>query len=140
MAQDRTGESFLTPIRLNHLKKDKTNRHFQYWLYKCKCGNTKVIAQKSVKSGNTRSCGCLREKIRQENLRKGRTKAKKFSKGHSINKGRKFINRKAPNKGRVVLYEYPGKPLSGRKKYITHDEMSNIWAGESSIEKYFPNT
>ena len=31
------------------------------WLCKCDCGNTKVILGASLKSGVTRSCGCLRK-------------------------------------------------------------------------------
>ena len=30
-----------------------------YWLCQCDCGNQKIISGKSLKSGNTRSCGCL---------------------------------------------------------------------------------
>lgn len=31
------------------------------WLCKCDCGNRKVIIGEDLKSGSTRSCGCLKE-------------------------------------------------------------------------------
>ena len=39
------------------------------WLFRCDCGNTKVLPVNSVRSNNIRSCGCLRaEKTRQIHL------------------------------------------------------------------------
>lgn len=32
------------------------------WLCKCDCGNTKTIDGRSLVSGNTKSCGCLKKK------------------------------------------------------------------------------
>ena len=47
------------------------------WLCRCKCGNEKIIRLSSLKSGTTKSCGCLRnEKL--ENARTNKlTKPKK---------------------------------------------------------------
>lgn len=51
------GEKFgrLTSIRLDHVG----NHNRSYFLFKCDCGKKKVILGSGVKSGNTRSCGCL---------------------------------------------------------------------------------
>ena len=36
------------------------------WLCRCTCGNTIIVTGKRLKSGNTKSCGCLQpEKARQ---------------------------------------------------------------------------
>lgn len=43
----------------------------EYWRCRCDCGNTVVCHKESLRSGNTRSCGCLREEMRKENMRKG---------------------------------------------------------------------
>jgi hypothetical protein len=47
------------------------------WLCRCKCGNEKIIRLSSLRSGTTKSCGCLRnEKL--ENARANKlTKPKK---------------------------------------------------------------
>jgi hypothetical protein len=37
------------------------------WLCKCKCGNTTTVRGKDLRTGNTKSCGCLQsEKAKQE--------------------------------------------------------------------------
>jgi hypothetical protein len=45
----------LTAIKLNHRNK----RGEEYWLWSCECGKEKVIYGYNVKSGLTKSCGCL---------------------------------------------------------------------------------
>ena len=47
-------------LRLLHLVR-KSGRLFG--MYRCKCGNHKVIYVHSVKSGATRSCGCLNREL-----------------------------------------------------------------------------
>ena len=44
----------LTAIKFSH----KVGTH-QYWFFRCDCGNEKVIKVGNVKSGGTKSCGCL---------------------------------------------------------------------------------
>ena len=46
--------------------KDKSAR----WLCKCDCGNTIIVSAHSLKSGNTRSCGCFGRESRHTNFRK----------------------------------------------------------------------
>ena len=57
---DLTGQTFskLTVI-------ERTERPFDkraggvYWLCQCECGTKKAVISTALKSGNTRSCGCL---------------------------------------------------------------------------------
>ncbi len=51
--EDKFGR--LTAIKF--IKRDKKSQ--QYWLFKCNCGNEKVIGIDDIKKGNTKSCGCL---------------------------------------------------------------------------------
>lgn len=44
---------------------DRKRRHF---LFRCDCGNEKIIQASNVTSGNTRSCGCLSKKIKHDRL------------------------------------------------------------------------
>lgn len=48
----------LTKISFSH----KTTSGQSYWLFRCDCGNEKVIRLGDVISGNTKGCGCLRRK------------------------------------------------------------------------------
>ncbi len=41
-----------------------------YWLCQCECGNKKEICTDSLRSGNTKSCGCLKKETLAENNKK----------------------------------------------------------------------
>lgn len=58
-AKDITGFKFgmLTAILFNH-KIDRRGGSEHHWLFRCDCGNEKVIKKNSVISGKTNSCGC----------------------------------------------------------------------------------
>lgn len=73
---DLTGQRFgrLTVIRYDHSEHDGA-----HWLCKCDCGKEKVAAGYSLRSGNTKSCGCLANEVRAaraEHMRQSR-KSKK---------------------------------------------------------------
>lgn len=37
-----------------------------YWLCQCDCGQKKTVAANNLKTGNTRSCGCLQKGVRAD--------------------------------------------------------------------------
>ena len=82
MLIDITGEKFgrLTVIekvpRPSHIKSQKTT----YWRCLCDCGNETIATKSGLKSGNTRSCGCLLKE----------SKSKRFI---ELNKSKRKINR-----------------------------------------------
>lgn len=53
----------LTPVKFIERRNNKS-----YWLYKCECGNAKIISSYRVKSGDVKSCGCYRRKVSINNL------------------------------------------------------------------------
>lgn len=58
---DMTGyrSGMLEALRIHHIRQDGRKA---YWECKCDCGNLCVVAAENLKSGKTRSCGCLRSK------------------------------------------------------------------------------
>ncbi|MCI8378602.1 MAG: hypothetical protein HFH72_08810 [Lachnospiraceae bacterium] len=54
--KDLTGMKF---GRLTVLREDKARRKKIYWECVCECGNKKVISGDCLKTGRTKSCGCL---------------------------------------------------------------------------------
>lgn len=50
--------NFLTPIKPINL--DKKRRTWN-WLFKCDCGNEKIINISQVRGGRTKSCGCFKQ-------------------------------------------------------------------------------
>ncbi len=57
---DLTGKIF---YRLTVLKLAKPRKNRTFWICKCKCGNEKEIESYALKTGKTKSCGCLRREI-----------------------------------------------------------------------------
>lgn len=66
---DLEGKTFgrLLVVEFSHIAKD----HRSMWKCKCTCGNTCIISGHSLKSGHTKSCGCLAK----ENRAKGAVKS-----------------------------------------------------------------
>jgi hypothetical protein len=48
--------NYLTALKYSHNQGNPTQ---QYWMFRCKCGNEKVIKKAKVTGGTTKSCGCL---------------------------------------------------------------------------------
>lgn len=51
----------LTPIKFDHIGK----RYRSYFLFRCDCGNEKILKTDPVLSGNTKSCGCLSKEVKR---------------------------------------------------------------------------
>ena len=50
------------------------NKHtvITQWLCECKCGNVVVVPRHNLKSGATKSCGCLKKDLLKERAKKKR--------------------------------------------------------------------
>jgi hypothetical protein len=58
--KDLTGKKF---HRLTVIKKVEDDKKEIHWVCLCDCGNKKVIRGNSLKSGNTKSCGCYNSEV-----------------------------------------------------------------------------
>lgn len=68
---DLTGQKFerLTVVeRADEYISPRGQRHIR-WLCKCDCGNSIIVKGNSLKSGNTKSCGCLDSEIKAQRNR-----------------------------------------------------------------------
>ncbi|PEA83808.1 hypothetical protein [Bacillus pseudomycoides] len=63
---DLTGDRY---GRLLVIKQAERENNRQTWLCKCDCGNEKTVKEVYLKTGETRSCGCLKKTQEDENLR-----------------------------------------------------------------------
>jgi len=113
------GQKFnrLTCIGLDHV--GKHNR--SHFLFRCDCGKEKIILGSLVKSGNTRSCGCLNSEIkRAQRISKNHSEVTAIMLGykrHAKNRGFEFLL----TRDEVVLIikkncYYCGDPPSNRKR------------------------
>ena len=76
---DETGKKF---NKLTCIKFSSRGNNTNYWLCKCDCGNDVILDIHSVKSGHTKSCGCIPNRTYEDltNQRFGRLIAKFFKK------------------------------------------------------------
>lgn len=107
---DITGQRYgkLTAIKFSH--KDKRNQ--QFWLFKCDCGNEKIICIGHVKSGNTKSCGCLRIERK--------TKHKMY--GTRIYKSWMSMKERCLNKNRKDYKDYGGRGIIICERWVNSFE------------------
>lgn len=70
---DLTGQTF---ERLRVIERAPDMMHYSnprpVWLCECACGNMTIVRGSNLKSGLTRSCGCLRREESAENGRRRR--------------------------------------------------------------------
>lgn len=61
---DLTGQRFgrLTVLKLDHVERKS------YWLCKCECEKEIIVTSSSLRSGHTKSCGCLHDDLSRERL------------------------------------------------------------------------
>ena len=72
---DLVGQKFGRLIVLK--KKDKNKSGNYRWLCKCDCGKEKIIRGDNLKSGTTKSCGCLQKEKRMKHGHHARDKTSK---------------------------------------------------------------
>jgi len=87
--KDITGHTFgyLTVVDFSH-----TTRHGALWNCKCKCGNKKTIYGSSIRTGHSKSCGCLQK----EKARVSQQRLARLAETHGITKtrlGKAFANK-----------------------------------------------
>ena len=59
--QDLSGQKFNCLAVIEHAGRNHAGKHI--YLCKCDCGKTVILRGEDVKSGNTKSCGCLRRQM-----------------------------------------------------------------------------
>jgi len=65
---DITNQRFGKLVVVSKHHQDKRQEWF--WECKCDCGNTKIVSGYKLRSGNTKSCGCLQKEVRNAGLHK----------------------------------------------------------------------
>ena len=73
---DMKGKRFNRLVGLEYVRTEKTGA---YWLFKCDCGNKKIINGSTVRSGKVRSCGCFaKEAILERSTKHGMSRTRTY--------------------------------------------------------------
>lgn len=72
---DLTNKRFSNLVVIERAKDQNLSRNHTYWLCKCGCGNTTVVASEHLRNGRIKSCGCWRK---TKLVTHGKTKTKLY--------------------------------------------------------------
>lgn len=96
--------------RLTVIERTENTKRGVMWLCRCDCGNTRAIARKELRSGDTKSCGCLRSEVtRSRSQTHGHSKNRKVSKTLECFRN---MHRRCSDPKATAWAEYGGRGIS----------------------------
>ncbi len=117
--------------KLTAIKFDYKKYGHQYWIFKCECGNIKTMRLCQVKSGKTKSCGCLNI----GNYKHGMSKSKIWMLWQGIKK-------RCFDKKHISYHRYGGREITVCKRWLGergfqhfYEDMGNRPKGKSLDRK-----
>jgi hypothetical protein len=112
--------------RLTAVKKvGKDDHGNSKWLCNCKCGEKTIVIIQSLTSGNTKSCGCLKNEIFLDNITKhGKTKRGHKNRLHNI---WKLMRQRCSNPNASKYEIYGGKGIKVCDEWQVYINFHN-WA------------
>ena len=98
------GQQFGNLFVLEYAGLSKNKR--SQWLCKCVCGNNKIVITNSLKTGNTKSCGCIKDELDKNRFKThGETKSKFYRIWQSMKD-------RCDNKRHMYFYCYGGRGIT----------------------------
>lgn len=102
--KDITGQRFGKLVVLKVAYKDK--RHECHWLCKCDCGSETTTTGNRLRSGKTKSCGCIQKAMRDAGNHKS----------HGMTKSRLYyewcnMKSRCDNQGNIMFKNYGGRGI-----------------------------
>ena len=126
---DITGKRYgkLVAIKLDHIERTKTGT-VHYWLYRCDCGNEKVIRKGEVSQGGSQSCGCyLKESAGNRNRTHGGTNTRLY---HTY----KDMKRRCYNPKFKAYKDYGGRGITICQEWLSDFLNFKKWSLESGYK------
>jgi len=125
--EDLTGQKF---GKLLILEQDKTKEKYSAWICQCDCGNTTSIRAQSLKSENSKSCGCGHKEAMKKNV-KSDTSLKKLYK--------QYLNKAQSKQRKFLLSQEYFKELTSTRCYYCNREPLQICKSRSGSIPYLYN-
>lgn len=105
---DLSGQSFGALKVIAFVRRDYN--YNKLWRCLCKCGRETLVDGGNLRSGHSKSCGCLKREL----LRQARSKHGKVATGITSRYAHKRLNGKSGNAHRQIAEQVLGKPLPTR--------------------------
>ena len=123
---DLTGQKF---GRLTVIERTRNNNNKVCWICRCECGNLKTVAGKDIKSGNTRSCGCIKHESKHNpNYKHG-------LKNEPIYKVWRGIKNRCYNTASFAYSEYGGRGITVCAEWLHDFQAFYDWAITNGYKK-----
>lgn len=105
--------------RLEVVSKDGSKQGRVYWNCRCECGNDTTASTTQLKSGNTKSCGCLRSESMSES-----------SRTHGLSKTRFYriwinMKRRCYDEKDNQYHNYGGRGIKVSEEWLTFENFMN---------------
>lgn len=124
---DLTGQKF---GRLTVLSRVENKKSRARWLCECECGNQVVVAGNDLKTGRTKSCGCLSKEL----LRGNKRRATHDEHGTKLYIAWKNMRQRANNPNRPDYKFYGGKGIKVCAEWEDYTVFRN-WACENGYQE-----
>lgn len=121
--QDLTGMKFGRLTVLKEVEKEGSGDY--KWLCQCDCGNVVVKSGNSMKSGNTKSCGCIKRELLAKRNRENRKWDIKNDRIHRIWGA---MRHRCYSKNDVHYDNYGGKGITICDEWLNNFEVFQEWA------------
>ena len=104
-------------------KSHKDKRGEWHWLCVCDCGNEKTVSGNKLRSGNTKSCGCLQTEFRSSGIRKT----------HGMTESRLYVSwcnmkSRCNNERNIMFKSYGGRGISVCREWESSFDIFMKWA------------
>lgn len=128
---DLSGQKFNSLLVIEHAGRNHIGKHI--YLCKCDCGKSVILRGEDVKSGNTKSCGCLRSKmVADKNFKHGYAHTPMYNVWSSI-------KARCLNHNDKQYSDYGGRGITICESWMQyenfHDDMINTYKHGLSIER-----
>lgn len=124
---DLTNKVFGRLIVTERVTTNEKSGHVK-WLCECLCGNTKIINGKSLRNGDTKSCGCIRKETCSDlgKLSKGSTPHNKYidSKYKKLHWVWAAMLQRCNNENNKSYKNYGGRGITVCKEWY---DFKNFW-------------
>lgn len=133
---DMTGQKCNRLLVLKRVKND--NNGNAQWLCKCDCGRFRVVNGGRIRSGKTKSCGCLQKdvarKITQENSAFAKSIGKKYQREI---RGRYYsIKQRCYNPNNIEYNHYGGRGITMCEEWLNEPNNFYEWAISNGFKKH----
>ena len=128
---DLTGQKYNRLTVLEYAGRDKYNRPL--WKCKCDCGNIRIVNSHALRTGNTKSCGCLNiDRIKERNRVLKRTHGETNTKLFHVWSG---IKTRCHNPHSINYHIYGQRGIKICDEWVNSYESFRDWAYENGYKE-----